>query len=36
MREEEFINIFNEYYPFERYVLKEPVQVNSIFDGVFT
>lgn len=34
MREEEFINIFNENYPFERYILKEPVQINSLFDDL--
>lgn len=34
MREEEFINIFNENYPFERYILKKPVQITSIFDDL--
>lgn len=29
-----FINTFNGYYPFERYILKEPKQVNSLFDDV--
>lgn len=32
--DEYFINTFNECYPFERYILKEPKQVNSLFDDV--
>ena len=32
--DEQFINNFNGYYPFERYILKEPKQVNSLFDDV--
>ena len=27
-----FINILNESYPFERYILKEPKPINSLFD----
>lgn len=26
--DEEFINTFNEYYPFERYILKTPQKIN--------
>lgn len=31
---EDFIYTFNDYYPFERYILKEPKQINSLFDDV--
>ena len=31
---EDFINTFNEYYPFERYIVKEPKRVNYLFDDV--
>ena len=31
---ENFIDTFNDYYPFERYILKEPKQINSLFDDV--
>lgn len=34
MREEEFVNLFNENYPFERYIFKKPVQINSTFDDL--
>ena len=34
MCEEEFINTFNEYYPFERYIFKEPKKINSLFDDL--
>lgn len=30
-----FINIINEFYPFDRYILIEPVQVNCLFDDVY-
>lgn len=30
----EFINEFNEYYPFERYILKEPKKINYLFDDI--
>ena len=29
-----FIETFNEYYPFERYVVKEPKRINYLFDDV--
>ena len=32
--DEEFINTFNEYYPFERLIIKEPKQINYLFDDV--
>ena len=28
----DFINIFNEYYPFERYIFKEPKSIGLTFD----
>lgn len=28
----EFIDMFNEYYPFERYIVKEPKKINYLFD----
>lgn len=34
MREEEFINIFNNNYPFDKYILKNPVPINSRFDDL--
>ena len=34
MYNEQFINTFNEYYPFERYILKEPKRINYLFDDV--
>ena len=30
----DFMNEFNEYYPFERYIVKEPKQINYLFDDV--
>ena len=30
----DFINTFNEYYPFERYIVKEPKRINYLFDDV--
>lgn len=35
MRIEEFINEFNSYYPFERYIVKKPISINRLFDDVF-
>lgn len=32
MRIEEFINVFNEYYPFERYIVKTPKSFVYLFD----
>lgn len=32
--DEQFINTFNENYPFERYILKEPKRINYLFDDV--
>ena len=32
--DENFINTFNEYYPFERYILKEPKQITYLFDDI--
>lgn len=29
-----FIMTFNEYYPFERYILKEPKKINYLFDDI--
>lgn len=28
----DFINIFNEYYPFDRYIVKNPKKINYLFD----
>ena len=33
--DKDFINEFNEYYPFERYIVKEPKRINYLFDDVF-
>ena len=30
--DKEFLSIFNEYYPFERYILKNPKPINNTFD----
>ena len=30
MNDKEFINTFNEYYPFERYIVKEPKKINYL------
>ena len=32
MRVEEFVNVFNEYYPFERYIVKTPKSFVYLFD----
>lgn len=32
MNVEDFINVFNEYYPFERYIVKTPKSINYLFD----
>ena len=32
--DKDFIETFNEYYPFERYVVKEPKRINYLFDDV--
>ena len=34
MIDKEFINTFNEYYPFERYIVKNPKRINYLFDDV--
>ena len=34
MCEKEFIDTFNENYPFERYIFKEPKKINSLFDDL--
>lgn len=31
----DFINSFNEYYPFERYIVKNPKKINYLFDDAF-
>ena len=35
MNEEYFISVFNERYPFERYIFKYPVKINILFDDLF-
>lgn len=32
MSDKEFIGTYNEYYPFERYIVKNPKQINYLFD----
>ena len=32
--DEQFIHEFNDYYPFERLIIKEPKQINYLFDDV--
>ena len=32
MNVEDFINVFNEYYPFERYIVKTPKSIVYLFD----
>ena len=32
--DDEFINTFNDYYPYERYIVKEPQTINNLFDDV--
>ena len=34
MADKEFINVINEYYPFERYILKTPKSVEPTFDDL--
>jgi hypothetical protein len=34
MTNREFISTFNEYYPFERYIVKNPKRINYLFDDV--
>lgn len=34
METQEFIDTFNEYYPFERYIVKNPQSINYLFDDV--
>ena len=31
-KDNEFISVFNEYYPFERYIVKTPQPINYLFD----
>lgn len=31
----DFINVFNEYYPFERYIVKTPKSIVYLFDDAF-
>lgn len=33
--DEEFLNVFNEYYPFERYIFKTPKSLGLTFDDIF-
>lgn len=30
--DEDFLTIFNEYYPFERYIVREPKSIGNLFD----
>lgn len=30
--DEHFLNVFNEHYPFERYIVKEPKSIDNLFD----
>lgn len=32
--DKEFVNTFNEYYPFERYIVKEPKRINYLFNDI--
>lgn len=32
--DKEFISTFNEYYPFERYIVKNPKSINYLFDDI--
>lgn len=32
--DENFLSLFNEYYPFERYIIKDPKPLNCLFDDV--
>ncbi len=33
--DKQFISVFNTYYPFERYIMQSPKQLNYYFDDVF-
>ena len=33
--DKEFLSVFNEYYPFERYIVKEPKPIGNLFDDAF-
>ena len=32
--DKEFLSVFNEYYPLERYILKEPGSLGNLFDDL--
>lgn len=32
--DKEFLTVFNEYYPFERYILKNPKSIGNLFDDL--
>ena len=34
MNDKEFISTFNEYYPFERYIVRQPKRINYLFNDV--
>lgn len=34
METKEFISVFNEYYPFERYIIRNPQSINYLFDDI--
>ena len=34
MTDTEFINVFNEYYPFEKYIVKTPKPIDNLFDDL--
>lgn len=34
MNDKDFINVFNEFYPFERYILKTPKSIEPLFDDI--
>lgn len=34
MTDEEFINVINDYYPFERYIVKTPKPINYLFNDL--
>lgn len=33
--DKEFLSVFNEHYPFERYIVKEPKPIGNLFDDAF-
>lgn len=35
MDDQDFINIFNTFYPFERYILRSPKSIEPLFDDIF-